>query len=124
MRDHAVCRADTSGFGFVVTQEDFADFDKCEFLFSQGNQRPFDLIESGNQGAEESAGPDGSADLRDVIIRIRHIEEEGVCVGFIEPLLNVAQFEGHARSEADTLDVFTGEVLHVLTLFVGCDMSI
>ncbi len=124
MRDHAVGGTQARGLGFVVSQQNFTHFDKCKIILAQGLQDFLHLIEGRHQATEESAGLERRADLRDVVVRIRHVEEERVGVGFVEALRDVAQFEVDARGEPEAFDILDGEILRIGFDLVRDDASL
>lgn len=113
MRDHAVCWTQARGFGFEIAQQNFAHFYEGEIILPQRLQHFFHLVERRHETAQESAGLERRADLGDVVVRIRHVEEERVGVGFIEALRDVAQFEVYARGEPKAFEILDGEVLRI-----------
>ena len=96
MRDHPVRGAEAGRFRFVIAQQKLADFNESKFRLSQSLQCFFHLVERRDQAAQNTARFERGAHLCHVVIRIRHIEEEGVHVDFVEALLDVAQLEVHA----------------------------
>ena len=109
VRHHSVNGTDAGWVRFVMTEHDLAHFHKCEFIYFQSSQRFFNLIESGDQCAEESAGLERRADLWNVVVWKLHIEEERICISFVETLSDVTQLEVHARSEPDPFQIFSSE---------------
>ncbi len=63
VRHHSVNGADAGWVRFVMTEHDLAHFHKREFIYLQSSQRLFNLIESGDQCAEKSAGLERRTDL-------------------------------------------------------------
>jgi len=96
MRDHAICRAQTVWNRLVISQQDLTDFNERKIVLAHGVESLFHLVESGNETTQEPARFEGGAYLRNVVIRIRHIEEERVRISFVKALSDVAQFEIHA----------------------------
>lgn len=113
MRDHAVGGTQARGFGFEIAQQNFAHFYEGEIILPQRLQHFFHLVERRHETAQESAGLERRADLRNIVVWIRHVEEERVGVGFVEALRNVAQFEVYARGEPKAVEIFPREVLRV-----------
>src|ERR1700752_1488472 len=118
MCDHAIGRAKTVWYSLVISQQNFTDFDKRKVGLAQCIESLFHLIESGNETTQETSRFERGAYLCDVVVRIRHIEEEGVHVSFVEAPLNIGQFEVHAGIESETIQVFSSQILNVLFDFV------
>src|SRR4030095_14885241 len=99
MRNHPIGGAKTVWYRLIISQQDFTDFNECKIVLTQCIESLLYLIESGDKTTQKSTGLEHCAHLRDIVIWIRHIEEERVRVNFVEALLNIAQFEIHARIE-------------------------
>ena len=82
--------AQAGRFGFVITYQVLADFDKGKPLASQRNQQLLHLVDRRQQAANKSAGFKRSTHLRDVIEWIRQVEEKSIAVCFVTALLKVA----------------------------------
>ena len=96
MCHHPVRGADARWLRLVIPKEKFAHFHKRELILAQRHQCFFHLIKRGDQAAQVSTGLERGAHLTCVIIRIWHIQKEGIHVCFVEALLDVAQLEVYA----------------------------
>ena len=121
--DHAVHRAQPRRLGFVVAQQDLADFDECKAILTQRRQQILDLIESRHDRSQRSAGFQRGAHLTGVVPGVGHVEKERIRVRLIHALSDVTEFEIHARRQTDPLKILAGKILHVLADLVGRDMA-
>ncbi len=124
MGDHAVGGAQAGGFGLVVAHEQFAHFDKGKMLAPQGVQQGFDLVKGGHQVAEETTRLEGLAHLRDVIPGVGQIQEEGVRIHFGKASRDIPQLESDPPSQAEPLQILTGQLLELRAAFVGDHMPL
>lgn len=124
MGDHAVGGADAVRLGLEESQQDLTDFDEGVIILTQSDQRFFHLVKGRDQAAQKPTGFEGIAHLSCKVIRIGDIEEEGVRVGFIESILDVAQLEVDARFKPEAGQVFAGQVLDIGFHLVGDDLSL
>ena len=110
--------------GFIVAQHHLAHIDKGEMLRVEGIQQASDLVGGGQDAAEAAARLERLAHLGQVIVRIGHIQEQGVYICFFEAFGDIAGFEGHAFGQTDERQVFTGQVLHFGALVIGVNLPL
>ena len=87
---HAIGGAQAAVVRLVIAQHNLAHIHKAEVIATQGAQHRRDLVGGRQDAAEIDAHLEGGAHLCDIIVGIRHIQEERLDFAFVKSLQNIA----------------------------------